>query len=178
MEATISVKIINEADYKPRIEKEETKVKKVQNEFTDFIAEMKELQKGLEEHRDMAKCQIDERLKAIHKQLDREKTELLGKVDEIFEEKNKHLEEQIKELEEIEKEMKDSRKVVNDTLKVGIPAEILFLMTQFIDRMKHLFDKYDPYDQKPCENNILQFNANTGFDLSGALGTVLFVYRK
>ena len=167
-----AVKIINKPEYKPRIEEVEREVKKVQKEFTDFIAEMKELQKGLKEHRDMAKCQIDERLQAIHKQLDREKKELLGKVDGIFEAKSKRLEEQIKELEEIEKEMKDSRKVVNDTLKVGIPAEILFLMTQFIDRMNHLFDKYDPYDRKPRENNILQFNANTEFDLSGALGTV------
>ena len=165
-------KIIDDPECKPRIREREQKVAQVERKFTGFIAEMKDLQKQLKMHQEEAKMQIDARLKAIHKELEREKDELLKKVDRILNSKNKRLADQVSELEKIEKTLKDSRKVVNDTLAVGIPAEILFLMTQFIHRLQSLFDLYDTYDRKPRENDILQFNANAKFDLSGAIGSV------
>ena len=164
--------IINNERYKPRIVEHEKKVEGVEEKFTNFIAEMKELQEQLEKHQKYAKEQIDERVKDIHKKLEVDKKELLVKVDQIFNSKNVRLEEQIKELEAIEKNLKSSRKVVNDTLEVGIPAEILFLMTQFIERLQFLFDEYDNYDRRPRENDILKFTANEGFDFGGAIGIV------
>ena len=163
-------KVIDEC--KKPIRENEGKVKLVKEKFTGFIAEMRDLQNRLKKHRDAAETQINERVKAIHKKLEKDKQELLVKVDRIFNSKNKRLEDQIKELERIEETLKDSRKMVNSTLEVGIPAEILFLKTQFIERMQFLFDKYDPYDRRPRENDILKFNANRKFDFSGALGTV------
>ena len=165
-------KIIDQPYYKPRIKEHEQNVKGVQEKFANFISEMKELQKGIKEHQETAKVQIDQTLKAIHEKLEKEKELLLEKVDRIFERKNERLENQIQELENIEKTLSDSRKVVNDTLTYGIPAEVLFLMTQLIGRMQRLFDVYDTYDRTPRENDILQFNENTELDLRGALGTV------
>ena len=164
--------VIGKAFYQPRIVEHEQKVKGLQGNFTNFIGEMKELKDRLKKHQEYVKKHIDERLNAIHKELEKEKGSLLTKVDQIFVSKNKRLEDQIKELEEIEATLKDSRKMVNDTLEVGIPPEILFLMTQFIDRMQKLFDRYDPHDRTPRENDIIQFNPNTEIDLSDALGTV------
>ena len=165
-------KIIDEPEYKPRIKEHEQKVKQVEQKFTCFIAEMKDLQMQLKEHQETAKRQIDTRLRALHEKLETERNELVKKVDVIFDSKNKRLADQIRELEEIEKALKDSRRVVNDTLAVGIPAEILFLMTQYITRLQSLFDQFDTYDRKPRENDILKFDENTEFDLSGAIGTV------
>ena len=159
-------------EHKKDIKKGEQKVEEVQKEFTHFIGEMKELQRSLGELHRSAKEQIDNRLKEIHDQLEKEKKMLVGKVERIFEAKNRRLQEQITELEEIEKMHKDSRKVVNDTLTVGIPEEVLFLKKKFIERMKKLHENYSTHDRSPRENDILQFTANTEFDLSGAIGTV------
>ena len=164
--------VIDEQEYKPRIKKQEQNVEQVEAKFTAFTSEMEALQKSLKEHQDDAITQIDKKLKVIHEKLEKEKEVLLEKVDRIFNKKNERLGDQIKELKEIKTRLSDSRKVVNDTLTYGIPAEVLFLMTQLIGRMQRLFDVYDTYDRTPRENDILQFNENTELDLSGALGTV------
>ena len=164
--------IINNPEFKPTIEQHEREVKGVQNEFITFIAEMKDLQDRLEKQQTDAKKKINERVKEIHDQLEEDKKELVAKVDKIFAAKNGRLQQQIEELEEIEKTLKDSRKVVNDYLTVSIPAEILFLMKTLVDRLKSLFDSYSTYDRTPRENDILQFSANSEFDLRGAIGTV------
>jgi hypothetical protein len=165
-------KIINDPEYKPRIEKHEKDVERVEGEFSTFIAEMKDLQERLNTHKDAATKKIDARVKDIHDLLEKDKSALVAKVNQIFAAKNKRLQDQIEELEEIEKTLKGSRKVVNDVMKVGIPAEILFLMETFISRLKSLFDQYDMYDRTPRENDILQFSPNAEFDLSGAIGAV------
>ena len=165
-------KIIDEPEYKPRITQHEMDVERVEHQFSTFIGEMKDLQKRLKHHKDTATENIDKRVKDIKEQLKKDRETLVDKVEEIFAAKSKRLQDQIEELEKIEKTLKDSRKVVNDVLKVGIPAEILFLMEIFINRLKSLFDQYDTFDRSPCENDILQFSPNAEFDLSGAIGTV------
>ena len=165
-------KIIDNPEYKPRIVQHERNVQGVQDQFSTFIAEMKGLQKSLQGCKDAAKYQIDARVEEIHNQLEKDKRALMATVDQIFAAKNRRLQDQIKELEEIEKMLDNSRKAVNDVLNVGIPAEILFLMEVFIDRLKSLFDQYDTYDRTPRENDILQFSPSAEFDLSGAIGAV------
>ena len=165
-------KVINDEQFRPHIVEHEQKVKTVEEKITTFKDEMKALQKKLENHQKDAKEQIEKRVKDIHKKLEIDKKELLVKVDQIFNSKNVRLEEQIKELESIEESVKSSCKVVNDTLGVAIPAEILYIMTQFIERLQFLFDEYDNYDCKPRENDILEFTPNKGCDLGGAIGVV------
>ena len=165
-------KIIDDVEYKPQIVQREQKVADVQGKFSKFISEMKELQQRLKEHQTAVKRKIEKRLQEIQAQLEKDKVELVAKADRIFEAKNKRLQDQIEELEAVEGILKDSRRRVNDTLTMGIPSEILFNMTRFIKQMKSLFDEYDEYDRTPRENDILQFSANTEFDLRGAIGTV------
>ena len=164
--------IIDNANYKPAIQTCEQEVKQVEETFTQFIAEMKELKKGLDDNQKKAKEEIEKKQKAIQKELEKENKKLMANVDKIFNEKSRRLEQQVNELQKIEKTLSDSRKMVNDTLTVGIPEEILFLMTQMRERMKYLCTKYEDYPRTPNENNILKFEENGDFSMLGAIGIV------
>lgn len=164
--------IIDKEDYKPKIKTTEQKVKRVQDEFSTFISEMKDLQKRLKNHATAAKDEIQDQLQEIETELKKQKEELEATVDTIFEAKNKRLQDQIDELQDIEATLKDSRKRVNDALTMGIPSEILYNQDLFLRRMESLFDDYDTYNRTPHENDILKFRPNSEFNLAGAMGVV------
>ena len=164
--------IINEQGYKPQIKEHERKVEEVQESFEVFINEMDKLKTSLKANKERAKKEIDDKVNAIHAELERGKRSLLCRVDTIFERKNQRLEEQLEELRQIDGELEECRKFVNDTLTYGIPEEIIFLKTKMIHRMKHLHDTYNPFPRIPRENDIITFDENTALELSGAIGSI------
>ena len=168
----VASEIINEQGYKPQIKEHEKKVEEVQEKFEVFINEMDKLKTSLKANKERAKKEIDDKVNAIHAELERGKRSLMCRVDTIFERKNQRLEEQLEELRQIDGELEECQKFVNDTLTYGIPEEILFLKTKMIHRMKHLHDTYSPFPRIPRENDIITFDENTALDLSGAIGSV------
>ena len=161
-----------ENDYKGQIQQHSTQTKTVLTDFKNATKGVENMQRLLEKSKKDTDQAIVARYDEIKAELDRQKTVLLRKVQDIFEAKAVILREQREELQDITKSLEESLKFTNDILTVGIPEEILFLKTQMIMRLEMLCNEYKQYPLEPRDNDIINFMKNECFDSTDAIGTV------
>jgi len=149
-----------EKDYKGQIQQRLTQTDQVLSDFNKAIKEIEIMQCSLCKTKKDTEQAVAVRYDEIKKELDKQKAELLKKVEDIFDAKEAILKQQLEELQHIIKTLEDSRKFTDSILTVGIPEEILFLKTQMIDRLEALCNEFMHYPRDPRNNDIINFVKN------------------
>ena len=171
-EKQFAPKVIDEPENRPKIKEHLSNTNKVRSDFNQAIKELNEMKESLRKSKEETTRDVGNHYDEIKAELDRQREDLLQKVNSIFTKKTSILDQQLQELQDIEKILEEGLKFTDDILSVGIAEEILFLKTQIIQRLEALCNEYGPYPREPRDNDIINFAKNKKLDLTDAIGTV------
>ena len=94
---------------------------------------------------------IQTNVRQLHEALEVRKTELIGKLDKMTQQKLKSLSIQRDELELVQTRLNSCLQFVSDSLKTGSEGEILAMEKPVVLQVKEMCAEYDPSKLQPCE---------------------------
>ena len=104
---------------------------------------------------------IQRKVRQLHEALEVRKTELIGELDKMTQQKLKTLSIQREELELVQTRLNSCLEFVSDSLKTGSEGEILAMEKPVVQQVKEMCAEFDPRRLPPCEQADMVFTASS-----------------
>ena len=104
---------------------------------------------------------IQRKTRQLHEAIEVRKTELIGELDKMTQQKLKTLSIQRDELELVQTRLNSCLQFVNDSLKTGSEGEILAMEKPVVQQVKEMCAEYDPNKLQPCEQADMALSASS-----------------
>ena len=109
------------------------------------------VQDQIMDQRAAIEANIQRKVRQLHEAIEVRKTELIGELDKMTQQKLKTLSIQRDELELVQTRLNSCLQFVNDSLKTGSEGEILAMEKPVVQQVKEMCAEYDPNKLQPCE---------------------------
>ena len=118
-------------------------------------------QDQLVDQRAAIEADIQRKTGQLHEAIEVRKTELIGELDKMTQQKLKTLSIQRDELELVQTRLNSCLQFVNDSLKTGSEGEILVMEKPVVQQVKEMCAEYDPSKLQPCEQADMALSASS-----------------
>ena len=119
------------------------------------------VQDQIMDQRAAIEANIQTKVRQLHEALEVRKTELIGELDKMTQQKLKTLSIQRDELELVQTRLNSCLQFVSDSLKTGSEGEILAMEKPVVQQVKELCAEYDPSKLQPCEQADMALTASS-----------------
>ena len=119
------------------------------------------VQDQIMDQRAAIEANIQTKVRQLHEALEVRKTELIGELDKMTQQKLKTLSIQRDELELVQTRLNSCLQFVNDSLKTGSEGEILAMEKPVVQQVKEMCAEYDPSILQPCEQADMALSASS-----------------
>ena len=119
------------------------------------------VQDQLVDQRAAIEADIQRETRQLHEAIEVRKTELIGELDKMTQQKLKTLSIQRDELELVQTRLNSCLQFVNDSLKTGSEGEILVMEKPVVQQVKELCAEYDLNKLQPCEQADMALSASS-----------------
>ena len=119
------------------------------------------VQDQIMDQRAAIEANIQTKVRQLHEALEVRKTELIGELDKMTQQKLKTLSIQRDELELVQTRLNSCLQFVNDSLKTGSEGEILAMEKPVVQQVKEMCAEYDPSKLQPCEQADMALSASS-----------------
>ena len=118
-------------------------------------------QDQLVDQRAAIEADIQRKTRQLHEAMEVRKTELIGELDKMTQQKLKTLSIQRDELDLVQTRLNSCLQFVNDSLKTGSEGEILAMEKPVVQQVKEMCAEYDPSKLQPCEQADMALTASS-----------------
>ena len=119
------------------------------------------VQDQIMDQRAAIEADIQRKTRQLHEAIEVRKTELIGELDKMTQQKLKTLSIQRDELELVQTRLNSCLQFVNDSLKTGSEGEILAMEKPVVQQVKEMCAEYDPSKLQPCEQADMALTASS-----------------
>ena len=138
-------------------------VKQQLNTVNKAFQDLGTVQDQITDQRAAIETEIQRKIRQLHEAIEVRKTELIGELDKMTQQKLKTLSIQRDELELVQTRLNSCLQFVNDSLKTGSEGEILAMEKPVVQQVKEMCAEYDPSKLQPCEQADMALSASSEF---------------
>ena len=136
-------------------------VKQQLNTVNKAFQDLGTVQDQITDQRAAIETEIQRKIRQLHEAIEVRKTELIGELDKMTQQKLKTLSIQRDELELVQTRLNSCLQFVNDSLKTGSEGEILAMEKPIVQQVKEMCAEYDPNKLQPCEQADMALSASS-----------------